>query len=207
MKIIDKYFPDLTPLQREQFAALGALYAEWNGRINVISRKDVEQLYERHVLHSLAIARVCEFADGARILDVGSGGGFPGIPLAILLPECRFTLVDSIAKKVRVIDAVREALDLHNVTALNVRAEELTGKFDYVVSRAVTDMKTFTSWIWNKIERGCAGSLANGILALKGGDLIAELADAGHRNYTVHEISAYFPEEFFLTKKLVHIPR
>jgi 16S rRNA (guanine527-N7)-methyltransferase len=203
---VDKYFPDLAPLQRERFAALGGLYGEWNARINVISRRDMEHFYERHVLHSLAIARVCAFADGARVMDVGSGGGFPGVPLAIMFPEARFTLVDSIGKKVGVIRGVCEALGLENVTAVNARAEQVVGRFDYVVSRAVTDMATFAGWVWDKIEAGQRGSLSNGILYLKGGDLTAELAAAG-RPYTLYDIADFFDEEFFATKKVVYLPK
>lgn len=205
MDIIEKYFPDLTPLQRERFAALGALYAEWNAKINVISRKDMEHFYERHVLHSLAIAKVCAFEPSARIMDVGSGGGFPGIPLAILFPECSFTPVDSIGKKVTVMSGVAESLGLKNVTPLNTRAEQVPCRFDYVVSRAVTDMSTFIGWVWDKIEPGCKGTLPAGILYLKGGDLAAELAAV--RKHTVYDISDFFDEEFFSTKKVVYIPR
>ena len=204
--LIEKYFPDLTPLQRERFAALQSLYAEWNAKINVISRKDMEHFHERHVLHSLAIARVCAFEPGARIMDVGSGGGFPGIPLAILFPESTFTLVDSIGKKVTVMRSVAEALDLKNVTPLNIRAEQAPGRFDYIVSRAVTDMSTFIGWVWNKIEPGQRGTLPAGILYLKGGDLTAELAATG-RKYTLYETGDFFNEEFFDTKKVVYIPR
>lgn len=200
----DKYFPELTPLQRERFAALGALYGEWNARINVISRKDMGHFYERHVLHSLAIARVCAFDGGARVMDVGSGGGFPGIPLAIMFPEVRFTLVDSIGKKVGVIRGVSEALGLENVEAVNARAEQVAGRFDYIVSRAVTDMSTFTGWVRGKVAPGKAGTLPNGILYLKGGDLNAEL-DAAGRPYTLYDISDFFDGEFFETKKVVYI--
>ncbi len=204
--LIEKYFPDLTPLQRERFAALQALYADWNAKINVISRKDMEHFYERHVLHSLAIARVCAFEPGARIMDVGSGGGFPGIPLAILFPESTFTLVDSIGKKVAVMRGVAEALGLVNVTSLNARAEQVSGRFDYIVSRAVTDMSTFVGWVWNKIEPGRRGTLPAGILYLKGGDLTEELAATG-RKYTLYGINGFFGEEFFETKKVVYVPR
>lgn len=203
---IEKYFPAITSRQREQFAALYALYSEWNERINVISRKDIEHLYLRHVLHSLAIARVCRFDAGARVLDVGCGGGFPGIPLAVIFPEAHFTMVDSIGKKIRVVEAVAGALSLENVTALNARAEQVPGRFDYVVSRAVTDMKSFTGWVWNKIEPGVNGSLPDGILYLKGGDLTEELAAAG-KKYKVYDITDFFDEEFFETKKVVYIPR
>lgn len=206
MEMIEKYFPGLTQLQKERFAALYGLYSDWNAKINVISRKDMEHFHERHVLHSLAIARVCSFGPGARIMDVGSGGGFPGIPLAIMFPECGFTLVDSIGKKVTVIREVAQALGLGNVAALNTRAEQVPGRFDYVVSRAVTDMGTFAGWVWNKIEGGQKGSLPNGILYLKGGDLAAELAAAG-KPYTLYDIGGFFSEEFFETKKVVYIPR
>lgn len=206
MDIIEKYFPGLTSLQRERFAALGTLYADWNSRINVISRKDMEHFYERHVLHSLAIAKVCAFAPGARIMDVGSGGGFPGIPLAILFPECGFTLVDSIGKKVTVMLGVAEAIGLENVTPLNTRAEQAPGRFDYIVSRAVTDMNTFTGWVWNKIGPGRKGMLPNGILYLKGGDLTEELSATG-KKHILYDISDFFGEEFFSTKKVVYVPR
>lgn len=202
---LEKYFPTLEPLLRERFARLGELYAEWNAKINVISRKDMEHFYERHVLHSLAIAKVCRFDAGARIMDVGSGGGFPGIPLAILFPECNFTLVDSIGKKVSVMRGVVETLGLTNVTALNMRAEEVRGKFDYVVGRAVTDMNTFIGWVWDKLESGRRGELANGILCLKGGDLAEELSAVKH-SCSVYEIRNIFSEEFFQTKRVVHIP-
>ena len=210
LRIVDTllpYFPELTPLQREQFAALGPLYAEWNGRINVISRKDIDQLYTRHVLHSLAIARVCRFAANAQVMDVGCGGGFPGIPLAILFPESRFTLVDSIGKKIRVVDEVARAIGLTNVTPLNTRAEQVDGTFDFVVSRAVTDMRSFIGWTWNKLASGThAGTLPNGILYLKGGDLSNELKASGH-NYMLTDISTLFADPFFETKKVVYIPR
>lgn len=207
MKLIEKYFADeLTPLQKEQFTQLYPLYEEWNAKINVVSRKDFEQLYERHVLHSLAIARVCRFAAGARVLDVGCGGGFPGIPLAILFPQVRFTLADSIGKKITVVRGVSEALSLKNVTPLHGRVEKIDARFDYVVSRAVTRMKEFVGWVWNKIEPGEKGSLPAGILYLKGGDLQEELAETG-KSYKLYDISDFFTEEFFETKKVVYLPR
>lgn len=207
VELIMRYFPDLTSTQQHQFAALDALYREWNAKINVISRKDIDLLYLHHVLHSLAIARFCRFAAGARILDVGCGGGFPGIPLAILFPEARFTLVDSIGKKIKVVNAVAEAIGLQNLSAHQARVETLQEKFDFVISRAVTEMKPFIGWVWNKIERGNrAGSLANGILYLKGGDLEAELNATG-KAYTLYDIHEQFTEPFFETKKVVYFPR
>lgn len=207
MELIEKYFGDeLTDLQRERFARLGALYADWNEKINVVSRKDIDQLYLRHVLHSLSIARVCRFDAGARVLDVGTGGGFPGIPLAILFPDARFTLVDSIGKKIKVVQGVADALGLPNVLALHARAEQIGARFDYVVSRAVTEMKPFLNWVWKKIDRGERGTLPNGILYLKGGDLSAELAESG-KPYRLFDIPEFFAEDFFETKKVVYIPR
>lgn len=207
MKQIDKYFPDLTPLQHERFAALYDLYAEWNARINVVSRKDFGQLYLHHVLHSLAIARVCTFDDGARILDAGCGGGFPSVPLAILFPGVRFTAADSIAKKIAVVRGVAGALGLDNLEPRCVRVETLRGeRFHYVVSRAVTEMAPFVRWVWPLIEPGRHGTLDDGILYLKGGDLREEL-DRARRPWTAYDISDFFDEEFFATKKVVYIPR
>lgn len=203
MELITKYFPSLTELQREQFSRLEELYTEWNSKINVISRKDLDQLYLRHVLHSLAIAKVCEFAPGARILDVGCGGGFPSIPLAILFPEAHFTAADSIGKKIKVVEGVSSALGLKNVTPHWGRVEQLPHKYDYIISRAVTEMPTFVKWIWDKIERGKRGTLNNGILYLKGGDLAEELAMT-RKEWTLYDISDHFDEEFFLTKRVVY---
>ena len=205
---VEKYFGNwLSPLQRERFAGLDNLYSEWNARINVISRKDIGQLQLRHVLHSLALARVCRFDDGARVLDVGCGGGFPGIPLAIMFPEAHFTLCDSIGKKITVVRAVASALGLQNVTTLNTRAENVAGRFDYVVSRAVAPMADLLRWTKGKIDAGQRGSLPNGMLCLKGGDLSAELAAAGiGGKFTIYNIADFFDGEFFATKKVVYTP-
>ncbi len=203
MELIIKYFPELSERQIEQFAALYELYKEWNAKINVVSRKDFDSLYLRHILHSLAIAKVCQFDAGARILDVGCGGGFPSIPLAILFPEAKIVAADSIAKKITVVSGVSEALGLENLTPLCTRVEQIPQRFDYVVSRAVTAMPTFVGWVWNKIERGKKGTLHNGILYLKGGDLAEELAMSGKR-WDIFEISDIFEEEFFETKKVVY---
>ncbi len=200
MEIIDRYFPDLTPLQRDRFAALEGLYADWNMRINVISRRDMEHFYERHVLHSLALTRVCRFADGATVLDVGTGGGFPGIPLAIMFPEVQFVLVDSIGKKIAVVRAVVEALGLQNVAVINGRAEAVPGRFDCVVSRAVAPMKTLLEWVWPKVDRG------GEVIVLKGGDLSGELTEA-RRLYTLYNIADFFAEDFFATKRVVRIQK
>ncbi|MBQ3203961.1 MAG: 16S rRNA (guanine(527)-N(7))-methyltransferase RsmG [Alistipes sp.] len=206
IELITKYFPNLNDRQQEQFAALYYLYAEWNAKINVVSRKDFDQLYLRHILHSLAIAKVCQFADGARVLDVGCGGGFPSVPLAIMFPNVRFVAADSIGKKITVVRGVCEGAGITNIDARNTRVEQIAEKFDYVVSRAVTDMSPFVGWIWNKIERGKQGTLPNGILYLKGGDLDAELA-ATKLEWQQIPISDFFEEEFFETKKVVYTAR
>ena len=202
-ELILKYFPDITLRQREQFEALGTLYREWNERINVISRKDMEHLYTRHILHSLAIAKACQFEAGARIVDIGCGGGFPSVPLAILFPEVEFTAVDSIGKKIRVVEGVKEGAGITNLTARNCRAEQLDEKFDYVVSRAVTEMARFMPWAWPLLRRGVKGTLPNGILYLKGGELAEELA-ATRRRWDLYDISAWFEDEFFETKRVVY---
>lgn len=203
MELILKYFPDLSEAQRRQFAAMRELYAEWNAKINVVSRKDFDQLYLRHVLHSLAIAKVCAFAPGARVLDVGCGGGFPSVPLAVLFPQAQFTAADSIRKKITVVEGVAAGLGLDNLTPRCVRVETLAERFDYVVSRAVTAMPQFVGWVWSKIEKGQRGTLPNGILYLKGGDLAEELA-LTRRRWTLYDISRFFDEDFFETKKVVY---
>lgn len=204
MEQLIKYFPNLTDLQKQQYEALPSLYAEWNEKINVISRKDIDNLYERHVVHSLGIVKVMPFVDGAAVLDVGTGGGFPGIPLAIMFPNVKFTLVDSIGKKIKVVNAVAEALQLKNVEAYQTRAEQVKKRFDFVVCRAVTDMNDFARWVQGKILPTNRHGLQNGILALKGGDLEEELKSFGSK-VTVYPLSKYFNEEFYETKKVVHL--
>jgi 16S rRNA (guanine527-N7)-methyltransferase len=204
-EIISKYFT-LTQEQQRQMDSLGELYTEWNAKINVISRKDIDELYVRHALHSLAIAKVCSFAPGARVVDIGCGGGFPTIPLAILFPEVEFTAVDSIGKKITVVREVASALGLKNVTPINARIEAVKGEFDYVVSRAVTDLKTLKGWALPKLRSGQRGSLPNGMLILKGGNLTEEIADARLR-CDIHNISDLFEEEFFETKQVIYAKR
>lgn len=201
--IITQYFPELTPRQKEQFEALGALYEEWNARINVVSRKDMEHLYTRHILHSLAIAKVCEFEAGATVVDIGCGGGFPSVPLAIMFPEVEFIGVDSIAKKIRVVEGIKQGADIKNLQAINSRAEQLGIKADYVVSRAVTEMARFMPWAWGILRKGQRGTLPNGILYLKGGELAEELA-ATRRKWDLYDIRTMFDDEFFETKKVVY---
>jgi 16S rRNA (guanine527-N7)-methyltransferase len=205
MDIILKYFPELTERQREQMAALLPLYEDWNAQINVISRKDMEHFYEHHVLHSLAISKVIRFKPMCEILDVGTGGGFPGIPLSIFFPESRFTLIDSIGKKIKVVTDVIERLDLKNARAQQIRAEQLDGEFDFVVSRAVTTLGEFVPWVKKKISSVQYHSLRNGILYLKGGDLTKELFPFRHK-VKVTEISDFFSEEYFDTKKVIYLP-
>ncbi len=205
MEIIEKYFSGLNSQQKLLFAGLYPIYSEWNARINVISRKDIESLYERHVLHSLSIAKFIRFSPGTQILDVGTGGGFPGIPLAILFPEVHFHLIDSIGKKVRVVNEVVNALDLKNVTAEQIRAEQLKNKYDFVVSRAVTSLPEFVPWVRKNISKQHRNAIPNGIIYLKGGNLEGELRLFGKSAF-VQDLSKYFEEEFFRTKKLVHIP-
>ncbi|MFD1314617.1 16S rRNA (guanine(527)-N(7))-methyltransferase RsmG [Namhaeicola litoreus] len=204
MKEINKYFDLLSQRQIEQFEQLEGLYRDWNQKINVISRKDMDELYERHVLHSLGIAKVQPFLAGSKILDIGTGGGFPGIPLAILFPETEFLLVDSIGKKITVVQEVAQALGLKNVKAVQMRAEQVKGEFDFIVSRAVTKMDDFTKWTKNKIRKKSLHELSNGILYLKGGDLSEELQHFPKAK--VFALSDYFDEAFFETKKVVHLP-
>jgi 16S rRNA (guanine527-N7)-methyltransferase len=204
MELILKYFPDLTEDQIYKFKQLEALYQDWNLKINVVSRKDIDELYLRHVLHALGIAKVMTFKDGSKILDVGTGGGFPGIPLAILFPECSFHLVDSIAKKLKVVDEVVEGLGLTNVTTTHSRVEAIDGTYDFIVSRAVAAMPTFVHWVKGKIAKTQKHDFKNGILYLKGGDLSEELKD--YRTATIYNLNNYFSEAFFDTKKVVHLP-
>lgn len=204
-EIIYSYFPELTDLQRQQFSKLFNLYSEWNDKINVISRKDIENLYVNHVLHSLGIAKVMKFNPGASILDVGTGGGFPGIPLAILFPETKFHLVDSIGKKITVVKNVAEGVGLKNVTAEQLRAEQVKHQYDFIVSRAVTRLKEFYGWIHQKTKKQSTHKLDNGILYLKGGDLDEELNEL-KKPYSLYELSDFFKEEFFQTKKVVYVP-
>lgn len=202
--LILKYFPEITDEQKQQFEKLEQLYTEWNEKINVISRKDMDGLYEKHILHSLGIAKVMPFADGTKVLDVGTGGGFPGIPLAILFPEVSFTLIDSIGKKIKVVEAVSEGLGLKNVTAVHGRAEKLKEKFHFVVSRAVTQMPEFLRWLKGKFEKEQFNEKHNGVLYLKGGDLAEELAGL---RCEIFQLKNYFEEEFFDTKKVVYLSK
>lgn len=204
--IISKYFPDLSKQQLSQFEQLRELYQDWNAKINVISRKDIDELYVRHVLHSLGIAKVIEFKEGTEILDIGTGGGFPGIPLAILFPKANFHLVDSIGKKIKVVQGVAESLKLTNVKASHARAEDISGKFDFVVSRAVARVKPFYRWVKGKFNKASINDKKNGILFLKGGDLKEELLESKLR-YKEYNLEDYFEEEFFNTKKVVYIER
>lgn len=211
VEIIFNYFPDLTEGQQEQFSLLEDLYKDWNQKINVVSRKDIDELYLRHVLHSLGIAEIQVFKPGSSVLDVGTGGGFPGIPLAILFPETQFTLVDSIGKKIKVVEEVVQGLGLTNVTAVNSRVEDIsaalnvtTVQFDFIVSRAVAVMPTFTHWVKGKIKKESIHERPNGILYLKGGDLSDELS--GYKTVEIFDLPDYFEEDFFETKKVVYLP-
>ena len=202
MQILQKYFPDLTEKQLQQFSDLKELYEHWNAKINVISRKKMDTLYTNHVLHSLAIAKVIQFKKGTTVLDIGTGGGFPGIPLAILFPDTQFLLVDSIGKKIKVVNEISSAICLSNVRTMHERAEKVNETFDFVVSRAVTNMTDFKKWVKGKINKKHYNSIDNGILYLKGGDLIEELRGISHTKY---DISEFFTEEFFDTKKVIYI--
>tara|TARA_B110000495_G_scaffold171344_1_gene159587 strand:- start:3164 stop:3793 length:630 start_codon:yes stop_codon:yes gene_type:complete len=202
MKLILKYFPDLTEDQKYKFEMLRNIYEDWNTKINVISRKDIDQLYLKHILHSLSISKVISFIDGTTILDVGTGGGFPGIPLAILFPRCNFVLLDSIAKKIKVVDAAVLSLKLNNVSTITDRVENTSVKYDFIVSRAVTKMKDFKRLIKGKVNNTSNNTLNNGILYLKGGDLKNELLGINHKKFN---ISDFFDEEFFDTKKVIYV--
>ncbi|WP_462254411.1 16S rRNA (guanine(527)-N(7))-methyltransferase RsmG [Ekhidna sp.] len=203
--IIEKYFPELTEVQKNQIEQLFQLYEDWNAKINVVSRKDIDQLYERHVLHSLAIAKFATFTAGSRILDVGTGGGFPGIPLAILFPECNFHLVDSIGKKITVVNEVSSAIGLQNLTAEHQRMEKVRDKYDFVVSRAVAQTKQLFIWAHQKISKEQRNDLDNGMILLKGGDLTTEMKEFGRR-YIEKDLSDFFTEDFFETKKIIYVP-
>ncbi|MFY8171874.1 MAG: 16S rRNA (guanine(527)-N(7))-methyltransferase RsmG [Sphingobacteriaceae bacterium] len=206
MELIQGYFPNLNDLQYKQLKALGELYSDWNAKINVISRKDMEHFYERHVLHSLAIAKVIQFKPDTQILDVGTGGGFPGIPLAILFPDVSFHLVDSIGKKIKVVQEVSNAIELTNLTAEHTRAEQVSGQFDFVVSRAVTRLAEFYPWVQNKFNKKSFNDLDNGILYLKGLDLMEEF-DQLKKPYQLFSLKDYFTEEWFESKGVVFVPR
>jgi len=206
MELIQRYFPNLSDLQYKQLKALGELYSDWNAKINVISRKDMEHFYERHVLHSLAIAKVIQFKPETQILDVGTGGGFPGVPLAILFPEVSFHLVDSIGKKIKVVREVSNALELTNFSAEHARAEQVSGQFDFVVSRAVTRLTEFYPWVQNKFNKKSFNDLDNGILYLKGVDLMEEF-DQLKKPYQLFSLKDHYSEEWFESKGLVFVPR
>jgi 16S rRNA (guanine527-N7)-methyltransferase len=205
MEIIKKYFPELSEKQFNQFAQLKDLYIDWNSKINVISRKDIDELYERHVLHSLAIAKVIQFKKNTKILDVGTGGGFPGIPLAIIFPECSFHLVDSIGKKITVVNEISNAIKLKNLKAEHERAEKIKESYDFIVSRAVTAFPAFYNWVRTKVSKTSFNDLNNGILYLKGGDLSDELKNFQNK-ITTYNITGFFAESFFETKKVIYFP-
>jgi 16S rRNA (guanine527-N7)-methyltransferase len=208
MELIKKYFPSLSEIQYDQLSQLQGLYEDWNEKVNLISRKDIENLYERHILHSLGIAKVFKFSPNTDILDVGTGGGFPGIPLAILYPESHFHLVDSIGKKIVVVKSVSQALGLQNVIAEQIRAESIKNKkYDFVVSRAVAQLKDFHPWVRNKFKNQALSAKKAGILYLKGGDLDQEIKESRLKRVRTHNLDKFFEEEFFETKKVVYVPR
>jgi len=204
MHLIQKYFPNLSDVQLKQFEALQGLYEDWNSKINVISRKDIESLYLHHVLHSLSIAKLVTFKEGSKILDIGTGGGFPGVPLAILFPEVKFHLVDSINKKLKVVNGVAESLGLENIRTTHARAESIKGQYDFIISRAVTTMPDFVGWVKNRVAKKSVHPIKNGILYLKGGDLTEELKI--YTKASLYDLSDYFEAPFFETKKIVHLP-
>jgi 16S rRNA (guanine527-N7)-methyltransferase len=204
MNELQNYFPNLSADQLDKFKRLKQLYEEWNAQINVISRKDMDEFYERHVLHSLGIAKIMEFTAGSSVLDIGTGGGFPGIPLAILFPEVQFHLVDSIGKKIKVVNEVSQALSLTNVRATHARAEDINEQFDFIVSRAVTAMPAFITWTKGKIKASNNNPLPNGILYLKGGDLVEEMEPV-KQHFVIHALKTYFKEAFFETKAVVYV--
>ena len=212
-ELIFKYFRDITDHQKAQIKELYPLYKEWNSKINVISRKDIDNIYLHHILHSLAIAKFIDFPQGSTVIDVGTGGGFPGIPLAIMFPQTHFTLCDSIQKKITVVSEISSSLGLQNVTPLRGRAEESGAKFDFVVSRAVTELKNFLPWIWSSLSSGKIGDIDKGVIYLKGGDLENEINEAcikckiPRKNVTEHNVSEWFSEEFFIEKKIIAIKR
>ena len=203
MQIIERYFPEITPLQKKQFGSLREVYTYWNDKINVISRKDIDHLYERHILHALGIAKVQPFLPNTKILDIGTGGGFPGIPLAILYPETDFYLIDAIGKKIKVVENIAKEISLKNVKTTHERAENITEKFDFIISRAVTHMEKFVPWVKNKMLSKSRHALKNGILYLKGGNLQEELVN--FPNAKCYELACFFKEDFFTTKKVVHL--
>ena len=205
IKLLTKYFPNLTEVQKTQFQKAVDAYIIWNAQINVVSRKDMENIVEKHFLHSLGIAKVCQFTPGTEILDIGTGGGFPGIPLAIMFPDVQFHLVDSIGKKIKVVDEVVAAVGLKNVTSQHERAQNVDGYYDFVVSRAVTRMQPFLEWIKDKVNKNQFNKIDNGILYLKGGDLTEELKET-ERKYRIYDLDKYFKEEFFETNKVLHLP-
>lgn len=207
MSIVEKYFPELTATQKEQFGQLTELYKEWNDKINVVSRKDMDNLLEKHVLHSLGIAKVRQFLPGSDILDVGTGGGFPGIPLAIMFPDSNFHLVDSIGKKIKVVNGVADSLGLKNVKGEQIRAEEIKDRYDFIVSRAVTRLNRFYPWIRKNFKgHDRHSSMPNGLLYLKGGDLSEELKESKLKHIHSFDLPDFFEEEFFETKKVIYVP-